>query len=149
MTEADHIWQVLNLRYGSDLQAATVTLLLKDGDKAVRFVTITIPQTGSDLPTTGWRKRQIALDIKANNARELGLDYEPEKTTMEMAREAGFDWSGKELTWENVICTEELEAFAAMVREDEREKLQLAAECYRMRKHKGVCNEKTKSNEAN
>jgi hypothetical protein len=45
MTEADHIWQVLNLRYGSDLQAATVTLLLKDGDKAVRFVTISIPQT--------------------------------------------------------------------------------------------------------
>jgi hypothetical protein len=26
---------------------------------------------------TGWRKRQIALDIKAENARELGLDYEP------------------------------------------------------------------------
>jgi hypothetical protein len=25
----------------------------------------------------GWRKRQIALDIKAENARELGLDYEP------------------------------------------------------------------------
>lgn len=26
---------------------------------------------------TGWRKRQIALDIKAENARELGLNYEP------------------------------------------------------------------------
>ena len=26
---------------------------------------------------TGWRKRQVALDIKAENARELGLDYEP------------------------------------------------------------------------
>ena len=25
---------------------------------------------------SGWRKRQIALDIKAENARELGLDYE-------------------------------------------------------------------------
>ena len=25
----------------------------------------------------GWRKRQIALDKKAENARELGLDYEP------------------------------------------------------------------------
>lgn len=24
----------------------------------------------------GWRKRQIALDIKAQNARELGLDYD-------------------------------------------------------------------------
>jgi len=44
MTEADHIWEALILRYGSDLQAATVTLLLKDGDKAVRFVTISIPQ---------------------------------------------------------------------------------------------------------
>jgi hypothetical protein len=25
---------------------------------------------------TGWRKRQIALDKKAENARELGLDYD-------------------------------------------------------------------------
>jgi hypothetical protein len=44
MTEADHIWETLVLRYGSDLQAATVTLLLKDGDKAVRFITINMPQ---------------------------------------------------------------------------------------------------------
>jgi hypothetical protein len=44
MTEADHIWETLILRYGSNLVAATVTLLLKDGDKAVRFVTISIPQ---------------------------------------------------------------------------------------------------------
>jgi hypothetical protein len=29
---------------------------------------------------TGWRKRQIALEIKAENARELGLDYEPSMT---------------------------------------------------------------------
>jgi hypothetical protein len=34
---------------------------------------------------SGWRKRQIALDIKAENARELGLDYEPDKTIIEMA----------------------------------------------------------------
>jgi hypothetical protein len=73
----------------------------------------------SDL-TTGWRKRQIALDIKAENARELGLDYEPSKT-IEMAREAGFDFSGTHLTWEDVICTEELKTFAALVRADERE----------------------------
>ena len=26
---------------------------------------------------SGWRKRQIALDQKAENAKELGLDYEP------------------------------------------------------------------------
>lgn len=44
MTEADYVFEALMLRYGSDLQAATVTLLLKDGDKAVRFVTINIPQ---------------------------------------------------------------------------------------------------------
>jgi hypothetical protein len=28
--------------------------------------------------TSGWRKRQIALNQKAENARELGLDYEHE-----------------------------------------------------------------------
>ena len=38
-----------------------------------------------------------------------------------MAREAGFEYSGKELTWESVICTEELERFAELVRADERE----------------------------
>ncbi len=38
-----------------------------------------------------------------------------------MARKAGFDYSGAELTWESVICTEELERFAALVRADERE----------------------------
>ena len=30
----------------------------------------------------GWRKRQIALEKMAENARELGLDYKPEKTSM-------------------------------------------------------------------
>jgi len=28
------------------------------------------------MTDSGWRKRQIALDIKAENARELGLDYD-------------------------------------------------------------------------
>ena len=28
------------------------------------------------MTDSGWRKRQIALDAKADNARELGLDYE-------------------------------------------------------------------------
>jgi len=37
-------WEALMLIYGSDLQAATITVLLKDGDTAVRFVTINIPQ---------------------------------------------------------------------------------------------------------
>jgi hypothetical protein len=30
------------------------------------------------IDVSGWRKRQIALDQKAENAHELGLDYEPE-----------------------------------------------------------------------
>ena len=29
---------------------------------------------------SGWRKRQIALNQKAENARELGLDYKPQRT---------------------------------------------------------------------
>ena len=32
------------------------------------------------MTDSGWRKRQIALDKKAENARELGLDYEPSMT---------------------------------------------------------------------
>jgi urease gamma subunit len=102
----------------------------------------------SDL-TTGWRKRQIALDIKAENARELGLDYE--QSIMERAREvnAVFDVMAMGRHDGILFTSKELEAFANLVRAQEREKLQLAAECYRMRKHKGVCNEKTKSNEAN
>ena len=40
------------------------------------------------------------------------------KTVIEMAREAGFEFSGNELTWESVICTEELERFAELVRAD-------------------------------
>jgi hypothetical protein len=69
---------------------------------------------------SGWRKRRIALDKKAENARELGLDYETNRTVMDMAREAGFEGCA-ELTWEGVICTEELERFAELVRADERE----------------------------
>ena len=52
---------------------------------------------------SGWRKRQIALDKKAENARELGLNYEPNKTVVEMAFRDG------------------LEHFEALVRADERE----------------------------
>jgi hypothetical protein len=51
-----------------------------------------------DGQRSGWRKRQV----------------------LEMAREAGFEGCA-ELTWEGVICTEELERFAALVRADERE----------------------------
>ena len=40
-----------------------------------------------------------------------------------MARESGFDWSGNELTWESVICTEELERFAKLVEKRKCEEL--------------------------
>ena len=39
---------------------------------------------------------------------------------IEMARQAGFEGCA-ELTWENVICTEELVAFAKLVADKERE----------------------------
>lgn len=70
---------------------------------------------------SGWRKRQIALDKKAENARELGLDYEPDKTVIEMAEQSSLsrqDW------WKD---DEALKRFAEQVREEaqaeEREKL--------------------------
>jgi predicted secreted protein len=40
---------------------------------------------------------------------------------IEMAQEAGFTWSGADLTWESYICTEELEAFAKLIANKERE----------------------------
>ena len=69
---------------------------------------------------SGWRKRQIALDKKAENARELGLDYEPSKTVMDMAREAGFNVEQGFLLRITGI-DEDLERFAALVRADERD----------------------------
>ena len=42
------------------------------------------------------------------------------KEIFEMARQAGFEGCA-ELTWEDVICTEELVAFAKLVAEKERE----------------------------
>ena len=69
---------------------------------------------------TGWRKRQIALDKKAENARELGLDYEP--SIIEMAREAGFERLGH--TDNDWVCyPDDIESFAALVREEERERI--------------------------
>ena len=66
---------------------------------------------------SGWRKRQIALDKKAENACELGLDYEP--SIIEMARRAGavFPADGSYHSFER---HEDLEAFAELVRADER-----------------------------
>ena len=65
-----------------------------------------------------WRKRQLALDKKAENARELGLDYEPDKTIMDMARESWIDVYG--LGHDRQSFVKALEAFAALVRADER-----------------------------
>jgi len=42
--ETQRIMEALMLIYGSDLQAATITVLLKDGDTAFRFITQTLPQ---------------------------------------------------------------------------------------------------------
>lgn len=42
--ETQRLMEALMLIFGSDLQAATITVLLKDGDAAVRFITQTFPQ---------------------------------------------------------------------------------------------------------
>jgi len=42
--ETQRIMEALMLIYGSDLQAATITVLLKDGDTAVRYLSSTFPQ---------------------------------------------------------------------------------------------------------
>jgi len=75
---------------------------------------------------TGWRKRQIALDKKAENARELGLDYKPDKTIMEMAREAGAIEmrDNDSMGWGCEFELHQLEAFAKLVREDELARLE-------------------------
>jgi hypothetical protein len=75
------------------------------------------------MTDSGWRKRQIALDKKAQNARELGLDYEPSKTTIDMAREAGLDIISDSSEWGPIITAEpaDLERFSTLIRADERE----------------------------
>jgi uncharacterized protein CbrC (UPF0167 family) len=67
--------------------------------------------------SSAWRKRQIALNKKAENARELGLDYEPDKTVMDMARQVGYPIQHEE--WRK--ATEE---FAALVREEQQTEVQ-------------------------
>lgn len=42
--ETQRLMEALMLIYGSDLQAATITVLLKDGDTAVRYLSSTFPQ---------------------------------------------------------------------------------------------------------
>jgi hypothetical protein len=40
----ERVIEALMLIYGTDLQAATVTVMLKDGDTAVRYLSSTFPQ---------------------------------------------------------------------------------------------------------
>ena len=69
---------------------------------------------------SGWRKRQIALNKKAEDARELGLDYEP--SIIEMARELGFQNSSNPDLYDVMLASyKSIESFAALVRADERE----------------------------
>ena len=42
--EMQKVIEALMLIYGSDLQAATVTVMLKDGDTAVRYLSYNLPQ---------------------------------------------------------------------------------------------------------
>jgi hypothetical protein len=46
--EVQKLWEALSLIYGRSLQAATVTVLIQDGDSAVRFVTSTFPQQSKE-----------------------------------------------------------------------------------------------------
>ena len=46
--EMKRMMETLMLIYGRDLQAATITVLLKDGDTAFRFVSSTFPQVETD-----------------------------------------------------------------------------------------------------
>jgi hypothetical protein len=42
--ETQRVMEALMLIYGRDLQAATITVLLKDSDTTFRFITQTLPQ---------------------------------------------------------------------------------------------------------
>ena len=42
--EMQRVWEALREIYGNDLAAATLVVLVKDGDTAVRFVTTNFPQ---------------------------------------------------------------------------------------------------------
>ena len=46
--QTSQVWDALRVIYGENLQAATVTMLLKDGDKAVSFVSVIVPQRDSN-----------------------------------------------------------------------------------------------------
>ncbi len=51
--ETQRIMEALMLIYGRDLQAATITVLLKDSDATFRFLSSTFPQVEPPTKTTG------------------------------------------------------------------------------------------------
>lgn len=51
--EMQQVMETLMLLYGRKLQAATITVLLSDGDTAVRFISSTFPQVEPPTKTTG------------------------------------------------------------------------------------------------
>ena len=62
------------------------------------------------------------MNKKAENARELGLDYEP--NIIEMARELGFQNSSNPDLYDVMLASyKSIEAFAELVREEERERI--------------------------
>ena len=44
MTDSQKVWEALRAIYGMDLTAATLVVLTKDGETAVKFQTIYFPQ---------------------------------------------------------------------------------------------------------
>jgi hypothetical protein len=51
--EMQRVIEALMLIYGTDLQAATITVMLKDGDTAVRYLSSHFPQVEPPIKTTG------------------------------------------------------------------------------------------------
>jgi len=47
MNDSEKVWQFLRDIYGMDLTAATLVVLIKDGETAVKFKTIYFPQQES------------------------------------------------------------------------------------------------------
>ena len=43
MTDSQKVWEALRVIYGMDLTAATLVVLIKDGETAVKFQTIYFP----------------------------------------------------------------------------------------------------------
>ena len=55
---------------------------------------------------SGWRKKQIALDQKAENARELGLDYAPTWVGLTNEEVETLSYQAEGNTWKAVELAE-------------------------------------------